>query len=232
MPRSARSRCTGGFLEEQSRARIAALEAAPRGSTFTAQSFEQVDDNWWFLGDDFRDVRKRELIKRYFDLRGVIFRGIDLDTPLGLSDVHLVPHVMPGNTIAEGFGARHDQGARRRVAREGVPQRDRGDARAHAGDHAPRARRRVRGRRAGSCRSDKLVVGTWDRARGYIGWGGKIARGGVTTTRDVKLPKDFPVNGGGYAILIFRVGDTWQDITATRQYKPWGAGAYWALVVR
>src|SRR5262249_35802242 len=65
--------------------------ATPHGGVFTAESFEQVDDSWWFLGDDFRDVKKRELIASYFDLRGVIFRAVDIDAPLGVSDVHLVP---------------------------------------------------------------------------------------------------------------------------------------------
>src|SRR5262249_17358023 len=79
-------------LPDQSDARLAALEASHPGSGFTADAYEQVEDSWWFLGDDFRDIKKRELIARYFGLRGVIFRGVDIDAPLGVTDVRLVPH--------------------------------------------------------------------------------------------------------------------------------------------
>ena len=82
-----------GRLAPASDARIAQLEASRPGSVVTVEAFEQVEDSWWFLGDDFRDIRKRELIARYFALRDVVLRGYDPDAPLGVSDVRLVPHV-------------------------------------------------------------------------------------------------------------------------------------------
>lgn len=75
--------------------RIAALAAAPPGSVFTAESFEQVGDSWWFLGDDLRDVRKRELVAQYFGLGGVVFRAFDVDAPLGITDVRLASRCRP-----------------------------------------------------------------------------------------------------------------------------------------
>lgn len=76
-------------------ARLAALAAAPAGGVFTAESFEQVSDSWWFLGDDLRDVRKRELVARYFGLGGVVFRAYDVDAPLGITDVRLAARCRP-----------------------------------------------------------------------------------------------------------------------------------------
>ena len=78
-------------LARSSDERLAALAASPIGSSFTAVAFDQVNDTWWFLGDDFRDIRKRELVRDYFALRGVVLRGVDIDAPLGVSDVRLVP---------------------------------------------------------------------------------------------------------------------------------------------
>ena len=93
-------------LSDASADRLAALAATPRGGVFTAESFEQVDDSWWFLGDDFRDVKKRDLVAAYFDLHGVIFRAVDIDAPLGVSDVTLVPRyqVTPASCLDEHGG--------------------------------------------------------------------------------------------------------------------------------
>jgi hypothetical protein len=79
-------------LDEGSRERLAALRAAPAGSVFTADSFEQVDDSWWSLGDDFRDIRKRQMIASYFGLYDVVYRAFDPEAPLGVTDVRLLPH--------------------------------------------------------------------------------------------------------------------------------------------
>src|SRR5213078_3065053 len=49
-------------LAEQSDERLALLAAAPRGAMVTVESFDQVDDSWWFLGDDLRKPNQRDLI--------------------------------------------------------------------------------------------------------------------------------------------------------------------------
>jgi hypothetical protein len=52
-------------------ARMAALDASTPGSVFDARPFVQVGETWWFIGDDFRDVKKRQLVAHYFALEKV-----------------------------------------------------------------------------------------------------------------------------------------------------------------
>src|SRR5262249_49964320 len=80
--------------KRQSDTRIAALEAAPRASVFTADAFDQIDDSWWFLGDAFRDTLKRELVIEYFDLSGLVLRGYEPDAPLGVTGARFVAHAV------------------------------------------------------------------------------------------------------------------------------------------
>ena len=70
--------------------RLADLAATPRGGVYTATAWNQVSETWWFLGDDFRDQKKRELAAKYFGLDRVLFRGSDVWATLGISDVKLV----------------------------------------------------------------------------------------------------------------------------------------------
>lgn len=78
-------------LAAASDTRLAELAATAPGAAYTARGWEQVQRSWWFLGDDFRDVKKRELITRYFGLRAVLFRGVDPDAPLWVTDLLLSP---------------------------------------------------------------------------------------------------------------------------------------------
>src|SRR5262249_31752329 len=101
-------------VKHQSDARIAALEAMPRDGVYVADAFEQIEESWWFLGDDFRDVRKREMIMKYFDLSGVILRGYDKDAPLGLLGARFVARarLSPPGSLDEhgGFGMAANRG--------------------------------------------------------------------------------------------------------------------------
>jgi Family of unknown function (DUF6056) len=76
-------------LQRESRARLAQLQAQPRGAVVTVESFSQVPMSWWFLGDDFRDRKKRDLVATYFDLGRVILRGSDGEATLGVTDVQV-----------------------------------------------------------------------------------------------------------------------------------------------
>lgn len=78
-------------LAAASETRLAELAATAPGAAYTARGWEQIQRSWWFLGDDFRDVKKRELITRYFGLRAVLFRGVDQDAPLWVTDLLLAP---------------------------------------------------------------------------------------------------------------------------------------------
>ena len=74
-------------LHRDAEVRLAELAATPIGGVYTAQAWEQVPESWWFLGDDFRDQKKRELAASYFGLDRVLFRGRDMWATLGITDV-------------------------------------------------------------------------------------------------------------------------------------------------
>jgi hypothetical protein len=226
-------------LSEQSAERLAALAAAPRGSVFTAESFEQVDASWWFLGDDFRDVRKRELVATYFDLRGVIFRAVDIDAPLGVSDIRLVPRyqVTPAGCLDEHGGLELgtfrglDIGSVHKAALAAIEQ--------------------VRERLAPVGRLDRLdlvveftgatpelprptlVVARW-LPTGFEAHAGAIERRGMSRTRSVVLPP--ALRTGDVEIYAYQVDGEAHRLGTGRdaalEYVPWKRGAYWALACR
>jgi len=227
-------------LSDASDDRLAQLAAAPPGSVFTAEGFEQVDDSWWFLGDDFRDVKKRELVAGYFGFRGVILRAIDVEAPLGVSDVELVPRyqVTPASCLDQHGGL--ELGSYRGIDINAVH------------DAALAAIERLRDRLAPSGRLDRLdltvgftgappalprptlLVGRW-LPSGFERYAGAIDRSGSSRTRAIKLPRQL---AGTYVeIYIYqvngearRLGNGKDATTATRfEYLPWKRGAYWAL---
>lgn len=226
-------------LSAQSAERLAALAAAPRGSVFTAESFEQVDDSWWFLGDDFRDVKKRELVASYFDLRGVIFRAVDIDAPLGVSDVRLVPRyqVSPPSCIDEHGGL--ELGKLRGIDITSVHKA------------AQAAIEDLRQRLAPSGRLDRLdlvvefagatpklprptlVVARW-LPTGFEAYAGAIERRGSSTTRAVVLPP--ALRGTDLEVYAYNVNGEARRLGTARdarlEYIPWKRGAYWALACR
>jgi len=229
-------------LSEQSADRLAALAATPRGVVFTAEAFEQVDDTWWFLGDDFRDVKKRELIAAYFDLRGVIFRGVDIEAPLGVSDVRLVPRyqLTPSSCLDEHGGLdlgtyrgiditslhRAMQSAiealRGRLAQLTPPGRlDRLDLVVDFTGAAPVLPRPT------------LLVGRW-LPTGFERYAGVIERKGTSKTRTIKLPKE--LIGTDVEIYAYQVNGLARRLGTARdpvlEYVPWKRGAYWALACR
>ena len=79
-------------LKRDSDERLAGLAAAPLGGNYTTAGWEQLPEQWWFLGDDFRDQKKQELVARYFGLHRVLFRGGDQWKMLGVTDVKLTMH--------------------------------------------------------------------------------------------------------------------------------------------
>jgi hypothetical protein len=217
--------------------RLAALEAARPGTVFTAEAFEQVEDSWWFLGDDFRDVRKRELVAKYFDLGGVVFRASDPNAPLGVTDVRLVarPSLVPAGCLDEHGG--FELGTYRGLDVASIHKA------MVAGVDALRAR-------LGTARLDALelavaftgerpalprptlLVGRWTPAR-FEGWAGAIVRKTRATTRDVVIPKDLPAD---MEMFVFQVGGEVKRLGTAGdpalQYVPWRNGVYWALACR
>ena len=226
-------------LHDQSDARLAALDATKPGGVFTAEGYEQVEDSWWFLGDDFRDIKKRELIARYYGLRQVIFRGGDASAPLGVTDVRLVPRydVEPPSCLDEHGGldlvgfrgldvaSIHKSmlagidALRARIGKTGKLRRLELDVQfAGAPPELPRKR--------------LLVARWWPDA--FEGWAGAIRREGHSTTREVVLPKE--LKGKPFEIFIYQIGGEWRRLGTTNgeplEYTPWKRGAYWALACR
>lgn len=226
-------------LSDESDERLAALAAAKQGSVFTADSFDQVEDSWWFLGDDFRDIKKRELIATYFGFRDVVFRAVDLDAPLGVSDVRLVPHytVSPPACLDERGGIELgafralDVGTLHEAMKKGIDRlRDRLGATGRLdaldltvdflGDPPPLPR-------------PKLLLGRWTPTS-FEGWAGVIERKGAGKTRTVTLPEE--LRGTDMEIYIYRVGNEARRLGTARDgaldYVPWKRGAYWALACK
>lgn len=55
-------------------ARMAELARAKPGDTYNAEPFVQVNESWWFIGDDFRDPKKRTMVAKYLGLAKVNWR--------------------------------------------------------------------------------------------------------------------------------------------------------------
>ena len=230
-----------GRLAQQSDARLATLEASRRGSVVTVDSFEQIDDSWWFLGDDFRDIRKRELIAEYFALRDVVLRGFDPNAALGVTDVRLVPiaSIEPASCIAEqggfelgwyrGLDVSTIHSAMLRAVdqlRERVTGRlDRVDLTVQfVGDRPPLPRK-------------TLLVGRWTRRLGIVAWlaptktetyVGTIKRRGRSKTREVVPPREL----ADAELYIYFVGGEARRLGTPATYEPWKTGVYWALACR
>lgn len=227
-------------LKDASDERMAALAASKPGTVFTADAFDQVEDSWWFLGDDFRDIKKRELVADYFGLAGVVHRAVDLDAPLGVSDVRLVPRyvVTPPSCLDDAGG--FELGTFRAL--------DAGSVHKAMLNGIERLRARLAGR--GTLDSFALevdfvgdrpatprptiVVGRWTPTR-FDAWAGVIERAGsVSKTRRVLVPD--LLRTPDVEVVIWQVGGTWKRLgtgaDAKLEYEPWRRGPYWALACR
>lgn len=230
-------------LDERSDERLAALAAAPRGSIFTAESFDQVDDSWWFLGDDFRDIRKREMIMAYFDLGGVILRAGDLAAPLGVSDVRLVPRyeVSSASCLDQHGGLELaafrglDVASIHKASRAAIEALERRVVAAGGRLTAVELRVGFVGDPPPGLPVKPLLASRWSRAPdGTVRWqayAGSIARRGAGKTRTLTLPKE--LRGTDAEIFIYQVGSEARRLGTARdakhEYVPWRRGAYWAL---
>jgi len=76
-------------LARDSAERLEQLQTTPPNGDVTLQAWEQIPEEWWFLGDDLRDQKKQEMVATYFGLHRVLFRGNDQWSTLGVTDVKL-----------------------------------------------------------------------------------------------------------------------------------------------
>jgi hypothetical protein len=222
-------------LEAQSDARLAALAKSQPGSVVTVDAFEQVEDSWWFLGDDFRDIRKRELVARYFALRDVVFRGYDPDAALAVTDVRLVarsviePETRGDDVTFElGWYRGIDVATIHMAMRTAVALFE--ERVTAAGGTLARLDLTVQfvGERPPLPRK-QLVVGRWTRSAGLEAYVTGIRRDGRDRTREVVVPKPL----ADAELYIYQVGGEAKQLDAKApRYVPWKTGVYWVLACR
>lgn len=231
-------------LAEQSAERIAALTGGAPGARsdlmVTVESFDQVDDGWWFLGDDLRHDYQRKRVSEYLGIAGIVFRAVDLDAPLGVSDVRLVARatVTPAGCLDDHGGfeitgfrgldvasiqrAMLDGVARIRARLGAAGRLDRLDLTVELVGAPPELPRKT------------LLIGRWRPDR-FDAWAGEIARRGVGRTRTVVLPP--ALRGTDLQIYIYHLGGPSGGVArrlgttrdAALEYVPWSRGGYWAL---
>jgi len=208
----------------KSEARLAMLAAARPGSVVVADAFGQVEESWWFIGDDFRDWRKRDAIARYLGLERVAFIRPDLDAPLGVAGVRLVPLVDgqedPGFDLAikDGF----DLEGMRTSARDAVTRLTRTRA-----VTTFELRAAVPNIEAMGLPREQLVIARWE-AGSLTSHVGKVTRSGRSTARTVKLPDGVP----GLELYVAAVtggSEPARQLAADLTYTPWRRGTYWIL---
>nr|HEX4314853.1 DUF6056 family protein [Kofleriaceae bacterium] len=229
-----------GRVSRESDDRLAALAATEPGAVFTADAWSQVPDSWWFHGDDFRDASKRHMVADYFDLGGVIFRAADLDAPLGVTDVRLVPRyeISPASCLDELGGLQLGEfqgvnvGAIQAAMRAGIDDLQR---RLPAG--ATLSELELDVAFAGAqprlpAGAKRILVARWTPAR-FDGWFGDIVRQTAGQARTVVMPT--PLVGQPYEIWVYQPGGDAKDLGPAQdglQYVPWHSGAYWVMACR
>ncbi|MEO8549465.1 MAG: DUF6056 family protein [Kofleriaceae bacterium] len=224
-----------GRVMQASEVRMAELAALKPGDVYFAASFEQIDETWWFLGDDFRDPKKRELVSDYFALQGVVFHAYDPLAPLGVAGARFVPSATlePASCVDEHGGlilgafkgfdmtALHHEVKtgiellRKRVAPAVLSELDLGVVLDDPRATLPRKR---------------ILVAKW-RPDHYESYVGAIERKGRAKTRDIALPKE--LKNTDFQILAYQVGGETKPLGGTHgeplQYVPWHSGVYWIL---
>jgi len=218
--------------------RMAALAAAPEGSVFIANSFDQVDDSWWFLGDDFRDARKRDMVATYFGLGGVVFHAYDPLAPLGVAGARFVPFATldPAGCLDERGG--FTLGATKGFDLVGLHEQ------VKAGIALLRERIAPTTLLALSLEiqlddprialpAKHIVIARWSPQR-YESYVGAIERKGRATTRQITLPKELKDTDA--QIYAYQVGGENRHLGSARDsaltYVPWKSGVYWILACR
>ena len=224
-----------GRLARAGEQRMAALEASKPGTVFYADALEQVDEGWWFLGDDLRDSKKRELVARYFALDGVVFHAYDPAAPLGMAGARWVPlaKITPASCLEGGFEVAQPKGfdlaglhdevklaiglVRQRLA---AAQAELDELALSVELDDPRI----------VMPSKRILVGRWTPER-YEGYVGAINRKGRATTRDIAIPKE--LKDTDFEIFVYQVGGEAKRLGDTHgqplQYVPWKTGVYWVL---
>ena len=212
--------------------RMAALANAPRHGVFVAEAWSQVDESWWFIGDDFRDDRKLELVATYFGLDRVVFRGYQKRAPLGLSGVRIAGRYWAPGMSCPGeldvfdvdYALGFDLEALHRGARDSIALLQRA--------LGPTALARVEFtvEFVGApplLPRPRVTFARWDHGR-YTGPIARIGRAG--TRRSVLLPP--ALAGTDRELYVLAFGGGLKRLGTAREslgYVPWRRGVYWVL---
>jgi hypothetical protein len=205
-----------GRVAQQSAERLAMLETSKPGSVLTVDAFEQVDDSWWFLGDDFRDIKKRRMIIDYFALKGLVFRAYDATAPLGVSDVRIVRETGQSFEL-DGYRAL-DLATIHRATLDAIARLD------PAVDQLTLAVE-FAGERPALPRP-RLLLSKWtpDHFEHYAG----AIRRESRTSRIVDVPREL----ADAELYVFHIAGKLEKLDASHRFRPWGNGIYWALACR
>ncbi|MBX3162389.1 MAG: hypothetical protein KF773_40870 [Deltaproteobacteria bacterium] len=222
-------------VAREGEARMAALAATAPGDIFVADAWAQVDETWWYIGDDFRDAKKRELVAKYYGLAGVYFRGYQQNAMLGMSGIRVVPRVwLAGAPCAiedDAFDTTGTKGfeiaAIHELVRTSVAQlqKRRPNERIEryevaveflgASPPVPRPR---------------ILLARWT-PRSFEGYTASLVRPGGATTREVRLSPELAKRP--FEITVLQPGSEWRALGGTDgaplRYKPWRTGVYWVL---
>ncbi len=230
-------------LHRESAERLRRLQEAPRRAVITVDSFSQVPMSWWFLGDDFRDRNKRDLVARYFDLRRVILRGGDGDATLGVTDVRLRFRAVsePAGCVDELPGLLFPQLGGRDVAVMQHAFADVVTEIGELGDAFPggcRLRRldlevQFEGERPATP-EPRVYVASW-RDGESLAFSATVLRVGASRQRQVTPPKT--LRPADWDIHAFAVGHGTEKLGTSKQeaplrYTPERFRQYWALACR
>ncbi|HEU0036498.1 MAG TPA: DUF6056 family protein [Kofleriaceae bacterium] len=221
-------------VARQSHARLAGLAATKPGDVFVADAFDQSDESWWFIGDDFDDANKRARVARYLGLARVSYRGFDMKQPLGTAGVAVVARYwLPGEPCPLDDRELDLEGRGFDVPGIVASTRDRiAQLRAQL---APRSFERYElavefpGTPPQLPASRILVArAVGDELEQYAG---AITRPGASLTREIQLPP--ALANQPRDIYVLQVGGDYKKLGSTRgeplRFTPWRTGIYWAL---
>jgi hypothetical protein len=225
-------------LDRASNHRLSELAATPLDGTYTANAWEQIPENWWFLGDDVRDQKKQEMVAKYFGLRRVLFRGSDQWKTLGVSDVKLTMHYEFDRPmcmdeideldlkpfVGKNIRALHHTflDAIVEIERVSGEQLKTIDVRAtFLGSHPPLP-------------APTIYVARWENGA-LEGYTADVVRKGRSKTREIVLGKELA--GTERDLYLVRIGEAPRKLGTTSDtkpltYVPWGAGQYWVLACK
>lgn len=222
-------------VSAQAELRMAELAATAPGSIYVADAWSQVDEDWWFIGDDFRDLRKRELVATYFGLQRVYFRGYERTAPLGMHGIRIVPRYWTKGSACPVEDSGFDFGATKGFDFAGLHRGALASLEVLRAQLAPVEVERFQleidfvGARPELPR-ETLLLSRWQHGA-LEGYGGRITRAPGGRVRTVHPPRELA--GKPFEIYVTQVGGRVVRLGTTDgaplEYTPWRKGVYWAL---